>query len=103
MNHPSLTKTSGHLFPSDCFSLYFFYLLLLILGLVKVKQVLAMKTGEKLSVVSCTAKRTLYKLLHTDPQVPEVSIKREEPPRRQVIQSLFRLAQVFLPKAGSSS
>lgn len=102
MNHPSLIKTSGHLFPSRLF--FFFYLLLLILGLVKVKQVLAMKTSEKIAMVWCLAKRTLCKLLHTDLQVPEISIKREEPPMRQeVIQSLFCLAQVFLPKATSSS
>lgn len=36
-----------------------------------------------------TAKRTLHKLLHTDPQVPGVSMKREDPPvRLEVIQSV---------------
>lgn len=87
MDHPSLTKTSGYLFPSG---LFFFYLSLLISGLVKVKQVLARKTSEKGLIVWGIAKRTLCKLLHTDPQVPEVSIKKEEPPmRKEVIQSFW--------------
>lgn len=86
MDHPNLTKTSGHLFPSGLlFSL--FYLALHILGLVKVKQVLAKKTSEKGLMVWGSAKRTLSKLFHIDPQVPAVSSKREKPPPRQVIQS----------------
>lgn len=89
MDNPSLTKTSGHLFPAGLFFSLLFYLALLILGLVKVKQVLAMKTSEKGLIVWGIAKRTLCKLLHTDPQVREVSIKREEPPMRQEVIQYF--------------
>ena len=85
MDHPSLTKTSGHFFPFGLFFSLLFYLALLILGLVKVKQALAMETSEKGFMVWGTAKRTLHKLLYTDSQVPEVSIKREEPPMRQEV------------------
>lgn len=89
MDNPSLTKTSGHLFPAGLFFSLLFYLALLILGLVKVKQVLAMKTSEKGLMVWGIAKRTLCKLLHTDPQVHEVSIKREEPPMREEVIQYF--------------
>lgn len=86
MDHHNLTKTSGHLFPSGPF-FFFLYLALHILGLAKVKQVLAKKTSEKGLMVWGSAKRTLSKLFHTDPQVPEISSKREKPPMRQEIQS----------------
>lgn len=89
MDHPNLTKTSGHLFPSGLFFLFYFFfnLALLILGLVKVKQVLAKKTSEKGLMVWGSAKRTLSKLFHIDPQVPEFSSNRQKPPMGQVIQS----------------
>lgn len=86
MDHPSLTKTSGHLFPSGPFLSFFLYLALHILGLVKVKRVLAEKTSEKGLMVWGSAKRTLSKLFHIDPQVPGVSSKRGKPPMREVIQ-----------------
>lgn len=69
------------------FFFFFFYLAFHILRLVKVKQVLAKKTSEKGLMVWGSAKGRTSKLFHIDPQVPEISSKREEPPMTQVIQS----------------
>lgn len=101
---PTLTKTSGHISLSELF-LFFpfvFNFALLILDLEKVKQAMAMKVSGKQSMVWVTAKRTLCKLPHTDLQVPGVSIKRSSCETR-CNPIFFWLAQVFLPKATSSS
>lgn len=102
MDRASLNKTSCLLFPSGPVFSLLLHLALLILGLVKGKKVLAMKTDEKGLMVWGTAKKTLCTLFHIDPQVPEVFIKREEPPMRWEF-NLFLLAKIFLPRATSSS